>query len=96
MPGTYGSNEPTADDAAACRLTTLSMAVSVLQLNSKSRRVYLCERAEESCVYIWKMCSVSFENPAYSTANISASECEIMWFIFTAYHGEICIALKGK
>lgn len=43
MPGTYSVNELIKNDLTICHLGTLSVSVGVLNINSMTQRVYVCE-----------------------------------------------------
>lgn len=69
------------------------MPISVLSINSMTQSVHVRQCERELCVYFKKLYNVSLENPAYSSATISAcSECDVKclgFFFFTAYYLKI-------
>lgn len=68
------------------------MPISVLSINSMTQSVHVRQCERELCVYFKKLYNVSLENPAYSSATISAcSECDVkcLGFFFTAYYLKI-------
>lgn len=72
-PGTYSDDELTKNDLTICHLRMLSVSVGVLYINLMTQRVYACECVQRKlCVTFKKLYYMSLENPAYSSATISA------------------------
>lgn len=76
MPGTYSDNELTKNELTICHQRMLSVSVSVLYINSMTQWICVCVwvwvSAGKLCVTFKKLYYVSLENPAYSSATISA------------------------